>query len=83
MKLKLLLSTRVDLDHLITIAQALTLTSRRLAGVNASYLVNATAVPSRPVPFRSAWIDIVKRYAIPPVNKKQRWLRLKIVICCE
>lgn len=49
MKLKLLLSTRVDLDLLITSAQALTLTSRRLAGVDASYLVNATVVPSRSV----------------------------------
>lgn len=58
MKLKLLLSTRVDLDHLITIAQALTLTSRRLAGVNASYLVNATAVPSRPVPSLSVLLGL-------------------------
>ena len=49
MKLKLLLSTRVDLDLLITSAQALTLSSRRLAGVNPSYLVNATVVPSRSV----------------------------------
>lgn len=48
-------------------------------GVRKLYLVNVTIVPSRPVPFRSAWIEIVKRCAISTVKTKPKRLRLKFV----